>query len=95
MRAYRILQPCSGAHDKFGLDVHHYRPQEVVQLPDHLGPQWVAAGIAEAVADSEARSTKVVAPPETKPAAPASYKDSKGETVSTVSVKRKPLKKKR
>jgi hypothetical protein len=75
-------------------EVVHYEAGAIVALPPSLH-QWVTAGIAEAVPEAEARDTKVVAPPETKPAHPASYKDSNGDTVSTVSVKRTPLKKKR
>ena len=93
MATYRMLKTHSGARDAFGLDVRTYRAGEVVPLPDSLGLQWVSAGIAERVSESE--DPKVAGPAESKPAASAAYKDSRGEVVSTVSVKRRPLKKKR
>ena len=92
MATYRILKAHSGAHDRFGLDVHEYQLGQVVPLPDHLGIPWVASGIAEVV--PEAEEPKAVAPTETKPAAPASIKID-GEDVPLRSVKRTPIVKKR
>lgn len=91
MRA-RMVKSHSGLLDTG--EMVSFEAGAIVNLPPSLH-QWVAAGIAEALPEPEERQTKVVAPPETKPAHPASYKDSKGDTVSTVSVKRTPLNKKK